>query len=169
MPVNIEIKARTERLEDIRRYLEQQGARFVGTDKQTDTYFQVPQGRLKLREGTIERNLIWYQRPDQQGPKRSDFLLLPVPDAEALKTLLSTALGVRTTVKKIRDIYYIDNVKFHLDQVEGLGTFVEIEAGNLLRDLPVGQLQVQCDFYREQLGIRDQDLLDQSYSDLLGA
>ena len=70
-------------------------------------------------------------------------------------------------VKKIREIYYIDNVKFHIDAVPGLGSFVEIEAGNILADLSQEQLKDQCDHYVKELKIREEDMLEVSYSDML--
>jgi adenylate cyclase, class 2 len=168
MFTNIEIKARTTNADAIRSYLLSEGAVFKGTDQQCDTYFQVPAGRLKLRQGNIENNLIWYERPDQPGPKTSSFKLVPVPDSEALKELLTLALGIKVTVMKKREIYYIANVKFHLDELGGLGHFVEIEAGNVHDiSIPVQQLREQCDFYLNAFGIRDEDLVYNSYSDML--
>ncbi|NII28689.1 class IV adenylate cyclase [Pseudoflavitalea sp. X16] len=165
--INIEIKARTERAAEIRQYLLNRGAEFRGTDEQTDTYFNVPNGRLKLRQGNIENNLIWYQRTDQAGPKQSDCLLTAVTDAASLKQSLTKALGVKVTVVKKREIYFINNVKFHLDQLEGLGSFVEVEASNKTEDLPVEKLQEQCEYYRKAFQIREEDLLQYSYSDML--
>jgi predicted adenylyl cyclase CyaB len=165
--INIEIKARTEKANQIRQYLLNRGAEFRGTDLQTDTYFQVPNGRLKLREGNIENNLIWYQRNNQAGPKQSDFLLTPVTDAVALKQTLTNALGIKVTVVKKREIYFIGNVKFHLDQLDTLGSFVEVEASNKTEDLPVEKLQEQCEYYRKAFEIKDEDLLQYSYSDML--
>lgn len=165
--INIEIKARTSRAAAIRTFLLSNGADFRGTDLQTDTYFNVPNGRLKLREGNIENNLIWYQRPDQQGPKQSDFQLVKVPDAGGLKTMLTSAMGVKVVVQKKREIYFIENVKFHLDELEGLGQFVEIEASNKNHPLPVEKLHEQCNDYMRAFGIEDADLLECSYSDLL--
>lgn len=165
--INIELKARTENAAQIRQYLLNRGAEFRGIDRQTDTYFKVPNGRLKLREGKIENNLIWYQRSDQAGPKQSDFILTPVPDAVSLKQTLTNALGIKVTVVKNREIYFIGNVKFHIDQLDELGNFVEIEASNKTEDLPVEKLQEQCEFYRLTFDIKDEDLLEYSYSDML--
>jgi predicted adenylyl cyclase CyaB len=167
MPVNIEIKAKVNELDHFRDWLLEHGADFIGTDYQTDTYFEVQQGRLKLRQGNIENNLIWYQRPDHSGPKRSDFILLPAEDPETLKSLLTASLGIRCVVEKSREIYFIDNVKFHLDQVAGLGQFLEIEAGNITSELSPAQLQQQCDYYCKALGVATEDLLEGSYADLL--
>jgi predicted adenylyl cyclase CyaB len=167
MPVNIEIKARSADPSFIREWLLSQKALFKGTDLQSDTYFHVPKGRLKLRQGNIENNLIFYERPDQSGPKQSDFSITPVNDPTGLLTVLSNALGVWITVQKKREIYFLENVKFHIDEVEGLGSFIEIEAGDLYADIPVEQLRVQCDHYLNVFGIRSEDLIDRSYSDLL--
>ena len=165
--INIEIKARTSKAEFIRQYLLDHGADFKGVDEQTDTYFNVSNGRLKLREGNIEKNLIFYNRPDQQGPKQSDFQLLAVDDSNSLRYILTSALGVKVTVKKKREIYFIENVKFHLDSLEGLGNFVEIESSNKDHAISVDKLREQCAFYMKELSIADQDLISASYSDML--
>lgn len=165
--INIEIKARARNPDHIRTYLNQQGADFKGVDSQTDTYFNVPQGRMKLRQGQIENNLIFYQRNDEAGPKQSSFSLVAVPDSEGMRKLLSDALGVKIVVRKQREIYYIHNVKFHLDTVEGLGSFVEIEAGNKLMNLPVEKLREQCESYMQAFQITAEDLLEKSYSDMI--
>src|SRR5690242_17291981 len=112
--LNIEIKAVCKDPAFIRNFLVDQHADFKGTDHQTDTYFDVKKGRLKLREGAIENNLIYYERANVQGPKSSHFRLVKVPDADGLRETLSQSIGVLVTVKKIREIYYIGNVKFHI-------------------------------------------------------
>ncbi len=165
--INIEIKARTKQSEAIRAYLLSNGAESRGVDKQTDTYFIVNQGRLKLREGNIENNLIFYQRADQAGPKQSNFSLLPAEDPATLKSMLTQALGIKVVVAKRREIYFINNVKFHLDSLEGLGEFVEIEASNRYASVSVEELRQQCDFYMQAFAIRPDDLITQSYSDML--
>lgn len=165
--LNIEIKARSVNSEYVRNYLLSNGAEFRGTDEQTDTYFNVPNGRLKLREGNIENNLIFYKRDNQAGPKSSHFQLVKVEDAARLKDALSNANGIKVVVKKRREIYFINNVKFHIDEVPGLGDFIEIEAGNLLADLSEEELKGQCDFYIKVFGIKEEDLISLSYSDML--
>lgn len=165
--LNVEIKARCANPGRIRDYLLANQAEFRGKDEQTDTYFLARQGRLKLREGNIENNLIYYEREDQAGPKSSRFTLVPVPDAAGLKEALSKSMGIKVVVQKQREIYYIRNVKFHIDQVPGLGSFVEIEAGNKLADLSQAELQEQCDFYLEAFDIDETDLVTVSYSDML--
>ena len=165
--LNIEIKAKCDNPAFIRNYLLRHHAEFMGTDEQTDTYFNVQQGRLKLREGNIENNLIFYEREDQLGPKSSNFHLLKVTDPKGLKEILKRSIGIKVEVKKIREIYYIENVKFHIDEVPGLGSFIEIEAGNVLSDVSREKLQEQCDFYIEEFGINKEDLVAESYSDML--
>ena len=151
----------------IRQYLLSAGADFKGIDEQTDTYFNVLNGRLKLREGNIENNLIFYERTNQAGPKSSHFQLVKIEDASGLKEALTKSNGVKVVVKKQREIYYINNVKFHIDDVPGLGSFTEIEAGNVKVDLSQEQLKEQCDFYVKEFGIKEEDLIEVSYSDML--
>lgn len=165
--LNVEIKARISNPSWLHHCLMQEGAEFKGTDKQTDTYFHVKTGRLKLREGNIENNLIWYVRANQAGPKTSQFSLLPVTDTSSLKNALAGMLGIKMIVQKERQIYYIGNVKFHIDQVDGLGSFAEIEAGNILACKSKEELESQCRYYMHKLGIGQEDLIEESYSDLL--
>lgn len=165
--VNVEIKARTTRSADIRKLLLEEGADFKGTDHQTDTYFNVPKGRLKLRQGNIENTLIYYERENAAGPKTSHFDLVPVPDGEALKALLTKSLGIKVVVQKEREIYFIENVKFHLDTLRQLGNFVEIEASNRHHPLSLERLHEQCDYYMRRFAISGPDLVNLSYSDML--
>ena len=163
----IEIKARCSQAQRVRDYLRSHGADIRGIDHQTDTYFRVPHGRLKLREGRIENALIYYERADQESAKQSNVLLTKTPSDSALKAQLTQALGVLVVVKKQREIAFIDNVKFHIDRVEGLGHFVEIEAIDSEGTLGPEQLRAQCQSFQNALGIQPHDLVAESYSDLL--
>src|ERR1700741_4977643 len=125
--LNVEIKARCKNPDAIRNYLQTNHAIFKGTDEQTDTYFNVANGRLKLREGNIENNLVYYERKNEEGAKESNFQLINLPDAKRLKEMLTRSLGIKIIVEKKREIYFIGNVKFHIDEVVGLGNFAEIE------------------------------------------
>jgi len=165
--LNIEIKAKCPDPGFIRKYLQKNSGEFKGTDHQTDTYFNVPNGRLKLREGNIENNLIYYERSDQTGAKESNFQLVSVRDANGLKEMLAKCLGIKIIVEKKREIYFIGNVKFHIDEVAGLGSFAEIEASNLYADISKKELQKQCEFYLQEFGIEEEDLISVSYSDML--
>ena len=166
--INIEIKARTNKTEQIRQFLLENGADYKGLDIQTDTYFNVLTGRLKLRQGNIENSLIFYNRQDLTGPKQSDFDLMEVVEnGDTLKSILSKAMGVKIIVTKKREIYFIRNIKFHLDTLEGLGQFVEIEATNKHTNISVKELRDQCNFFMAGLGINHEDLVPVSYSDML--
>lgn len=164
---NVEIKARCKSPDNIRAILNAHEADFKGTDHQTDTYFETGAGRLKLREGTIENNLIFYRRPDTSAPRQSDIHLVPVEETDAMKALLKAALEVKVTVEKKREIYFIDNVKFHIDEVENLGSFVEIEAIDEGGAMESAALHKQYRHYMDLFDISEKDLVAQSYSDLL--
>ena len=167
MHLNVEIKAKARDRATIEAYLKEHNADFRGVDHQVDTYFTVPAGRLKLREGNIENSLIFYNRPDQAGPKTSEVHLYHPQETPKLRAVLSAALGSWQTVSKDRAIYFIDNVKFHLDRVEGLGEFIEIEAIDADGSLGQQNIHAQCEHYIKAFGIKEEDLLEQSYSDLL--
>jgi len=167
MHINIEIKAHCEAPEQVEKLLEAKNARFIGLDHQVDTYYNTSNGRLKLREGNIENNLIHYLRSNQEGPKKSEVTLHKVMPNSSLKQILKQTVGIKVVVDKQRKIFFIDNVKFHIDNVKNLGSFVEIEA--IDNDGSIGELklQEQCDFYMNYLGIKKSDLIAVSYSDLL--
>lgn len=162
-----EIKARCPDLDTTRNQIIGLGATHQGHDHQIDTYFDVDHGRLKLRQGDIETNLIHYRRDDSVGPKDSHVLLHAPSDGDTLKATLTAALGVLVVVDKQRDIYWHGNVKLHLDHVAGLGAFVEIEAidrdGSRTRE----ELHEQCRHWMGTLCIGPDSLITQSYSDLL--
>lgn len=168
MHLNIEIKAKTEKHPQIREVLKRHKADFKGTDHQIDTYFQVADGRLKLRQGSIEKSLIFYQREDQEGPKASHVSLYHPQEDGELHALLGRALGIWKVVDKKREIYFVDNVKIHLDRVKGLGTFVEIEAIDSDGSMGEEKLLEQCNYFIQQFAIQERDLLSKSYSDMVG-
>ncbi len=167
--INVEIKARCDlqKHQSIRQWLGTVSARHAGTDHQIDTYFRVPCGRLKLREGDIENALVQYDRPDSPGPKVSRCTIVPVQPGNQFKEALSRALGVLTVVDKIRDIFWLENVKIHLDQVKGLGCFLEIEAQDVDGTRDEAVLRQQCEALMRQFEIQADDLIQSSYSDML--
>jgi adenylate cyclase class 2 len=165
--VNVEIKARCRNQDRVRRILNDLKADFRGTDHQVDTCFRVPAGRLKLREANLENYLIYYERENKNGPKESQVRLFPNPPGSSLKKILQEALGVLIAVAKVREIYFIGNVKFHLDSVVDLGDFVEIEAIDVDESIGKDALYSQCEKYMSLLGISSDDLVSTSYSDLL--
>lgn len=165
--INIEIKARHGNISKVREILKFQKAVFKGTDHQIDTYFNVSFGRLKLREGNIENYLIHYDRENKAGPKQSNVILYKVTLGSSLKELITKALGVLAKVDKLREIYFIDNVKFHLDEVKKLGSFIEIEAIDKEGGRSKDELLEQCNHYLTLFDIPKKDLIADSYSDLL--
>lgn len=165
--INIEFKARARDLRALESLLQELDPRFIGEDHQVDTYFHTAQGRLKLREGNIENALIWYSRPDTGGSKQSDVILYPHPVNPALKEILTVSNGIKVVVDKRRRIYFIENIKFHFDEVEGLGSFVEVEAIDTDGSIGKEKLNQQCDHYARFLGIGAGDYITHSYSDLL--
>ena len=172
MYLDVEFKARVADLAPVRERLQALGPRFAGLDHQRDTYFHVPHGRLKLREGTVETALIHYARADVAGVKRSDVTLYrPVSAAEAvvLGRVLTTALGVRVVVEKRREIYFVGHVKVHLDDVPGLGLFVEVEAISEGGARSEAALRADADAMRTALGLDGAPLEARSYADLVGA
>src|SRR5579872_5198277 len=126
---NLERKARCDDLAAARVALRELGARSEGVQEQTDTFFHARAGRLKLRR--IEGQpavLIWYDRPDAVTVRPSAYYLVPVSDAALLRAALAAGLGVRGEVRKRREVWHWHNVRIHLDEVAGLGRFVEFEA-----------------------------------------
>ncbi len=168
MPIlNIEFKATTSKLPELEKILLQHNPQFIGEDHQVDTYFNVPAGRMKLREGNIENALIHYVRENSTGSKSSHIILYKHQPDKNLKDILIAGLGVKAIVDKRRKIYFIENVKFHFDIVEGLGTFVEVEA--IDKDGTIGKekLQQQCDQYAALFKLLPGDFVAVSYSDLM--
>jgi adenylate cyclase, class 2 len=164
---NIEIKARCANPQAIEDILKAHNARYIGIDHQIDTYFNTPNGRLKLREGNIENALIFYNRPNQAGPKQSDIILYKTQPHASLKAILTQSNGILAVVDKKRQIFFIENVKFHLDTVLGLGNFVEIEAIDEIGDIGYDALLAQCSFYMNLFNIQESDLMTNSYSDMI--
>lgn len=164
---NVEIKAKCTNPDEIEKILMENGADFKGLDYQIDTYFNVQTGRLKLRQGNIEKSLIYYNRPNTKGPKQSQFNLFKSDNLENIKPLLESSLGVLVEVKKHRKIFFIDFVKFHIDNVDELGDFVEIEVGDLDNTKTIEELRMLCDYFIELLDIKHEDMVNISYSDML--
>lgn len=165
--LNVEIKARCNHPEKIREVLNQNNAWFKGKDHQIDTYFKIEKGRLKLREGNIENSLIHYQRENRKGPKQSHIQLYRSHKDDGLKEVLLKALETLVVVDKQREIYFIDNIKFHIDQIQGLGSFVEIEAIDETGEIGLEKLNQQCEQFIHLFEIEPGDLISESYSDMI--
>lgn len=167
MPRNIELKARLRDPAAARAVAQRLCPGASQVERQIDTYFVSRQGRLKLREIAGRGAwLVHYERPNRIEAKASDYLLVPVTDPTGLKSALSQALGILGVVGKLRHIYLYQNVRIHLDEVEGIGHFLEFEAvlADGLDDA-AGERQV-AELGRE-FGVEEADLLAGSYSDML--
>lgn len=165
--LNVEFKAKLKSNEEAEQKLLTLHPVFIGEDRQTDTYFNVNDGRLKLREGNIENSLIWYKRENAADAKQSDIILYKHAPDEALKNILIKVHGIKVIVSKKRKIYFVENVKFHFDTVEGLGEFMEVEAIDETGMIGREKLREQCDLYASFFGITARDFLQYSYSDML--
>lgn len=164
---NIEFKAKVESSAACERELQKLSPVFIGLDHQVDTYFKVAVGRLKLREGNIENALIQYMRSDHAGAKQSDVILYKHAPDPSLKNILAIQFGILKVVDKKRKIYFIDNVKFHFDKVEGLGEFIEVEAIDEKGERTTEELQAQCDHWAAFFSLREDQFMTGSYSDMV--
>jgi predicted adenylyl cyclase CyaB len=167
MPSNIEIKARVRDFNKIRRRAEQLSDTRVEVIPQEDTFFNTPQGRLKLRLlSQNEGQLIYYTRPNQEGPKRSDYHIFLTSEPENLKRVLELAYGIRGIVRKTRYLYLVGQTRVHLDDVEGLGQFIELEV--VMRERQsASDGQAIAEGLMAALGVEKSNLLQGAYMDLL--
>jgi predicted adenylyl cyclase CyaB len=167
MPANIEIKARLRDLASLSLRAEDLSDTPVQVIPQEDTFFNIPQGRLKLRQLAADKGqLIYYQRTDTAGPKRSNYLIAETADPTALKKTLEAALGIRGVIRKTRSLYLVGQTRIHVDEVEGLGQFMELEV--VLRP---GQSEAEGEAIAadlmNKLGVAESDLLEGAYMDLV--
>jgi predicted adenylyl cyclase CyaB len=169
MPSNIEIKARVA---DFARKCELAENLSGGPPQllaQRDTFFPCAHGRLKLRQlSEKEGQLIAYSRPDTPGSKQSDYLICSTATPALLLQTLGTALGTSVVVAKKRSLYLVGQTRIHLDQVEGLGTFLELEVV-LIPGQPAEEGHAIATEIMHKLEVREEDLISGAYADLLTA
>ena len=163
---NVELKSRdpdpARTLELARRL----GASDEGEITQRDTYFGGSRARVKLREQTPgEDELISYRRPDDAQERVSEYVRVAIPDAAALKEALDAAYGTKVVVSKKRHLLLWENVRIHLDEVEGLGSYMELEG--LVEGDDDGPARERVERLRRELEIDDANLVSSSYGDLL--
>ncbi|HXF85748.1 MAG TPA: class IV adenylate cyclase [Anaerolineales bacterium] len=167
MPANIEIKARARNFAELRQRAEALSDVPVEIIPQEDTFFNVEKGRLKLRVLAPDRaQLIYYTRPDQEGPKRSDYHIAYTSDPQNLKRVLELAYGIRGVVRKTRYLYIVGQTRIHLDEVEGLGQFMELEVV-LREDQSDAEGEEIARDLIARLGVERSDLIEGAYMDLL--
>jgi predicted adenylyl cyclase CyaB len=168
---NIEIKARLRNPQAARTIASRLSGREKGDIlKQIDTFYNVPAGRLKLREeeagGKNAAQLISYIRPDENSPKTSSYEIVVITDPEGFKKVMSHVPGVRLQVVKVRELFLYKNARIHIDTVEGLGDFIEFEV--VLND---SQTEDEGRIFAEQLiemfGLLDSDMISCAYADMI--
>ncbi|HPF35678.1 class IV adenylate cyclase [bacterium] len=167
MSANVEIKARVRDPEAFAAAAAALSDGPVQEIPQHDVFFRVPAGRLKLRrfaDGTGE--LIQYSRPDRPGPKTSDYVLAPTTACDALREALARALGEAGEVIKRRRLWLSGRTRIHLDDVEGLGCFMELEVVLEPQEDPAAG-RAEADRLMADLGVVETDLVDRAYVDLL--
>ncbi|NIV92453.1 CYTH domain-containing protein [candidate division KSB1 bacterium] len=163
---NIELKAKYKDLVVAEKIAREIGATFEGTFNHIDTYFNVKNGRLKLREINSEGSqLIFYERPDRLDAKLSNYQIHPVSDPAQLKRMLESAVGIWCVVEKRRKLYCYDEVRIHLDSVKNLGSFIEFE-GVLMKEHK-SETTNKVNWLITQFNISKIDFIDGSYSDLI--
>jgi adenylate cyclase class IV len=167
MPANVEIKARVRDHQGfLARAIELADSR-PEIIQQKDTFFQVPSGRLKLRDfGDGTGELIRYQRPDAAGPKVSDYAISRTGDPEGLASLLGGCLPMIGVVAKTRTLLLAGRTRIHLDQVDGLGWYMELEVV-LDEGEPPAAGHEEARRLMTDLGIAPEDLVQGAYLDLL--
>lgn len=162
---NLEFKARLADLKAALARARALGADLWGDLRQTDTYFAVAAGRLKLRETAgFQAELIFYDRDERARLRPSDYEVARTPDADALRDVLARALGVLAVVRKRRTLLLLDTTRIHLDNVDGLGAFLEIEVP--VRDDETAAA-TRLDQLVEDLGYAWSDCIRASYLDLV--
>lgn len=165
---NLEIKVRVQGHEVIRLGLKELGAQYVETLVQIDTYYRCKKGRLKIREvnGTTAE-LITYQRPDVASSKISSYTIQPIPMSklETKKKKLLERFGVMVVVKKKRELWKYKNTRIHLDNVAGLGKFLELET--VATTISDCEMEIEHKKIIDFLHLQDYVTCDSSYSDLL--
>ncbi|PCE26185.1 adenylate cyclase [Paraburkholderia acidicola] len=170
MARNIEIKARARQFDQLLARAAELSPEAPLIFRQQDFFYDVPRGRLKLRQfddGT-PAELIFYQRDDRDGPKASYYTRSPVTNPEAMHSLLATALTTRGIVTKERHVYIVGRTRIHLDRVDGLGDFIELEV-LLAQDDDEEGGEVEAHAMFAKLGVPESDLVAVAYVDLLNA
>ena len=164
----VELKARVNDHKSLRNKLSKLGSEFIGTFYQTDSYFQVTEGRLKLREvkESTTAELIYYERENIAGPKQDEAFLLRVQEADDFKIVLKRILKQSITIEKQREIYMYKGTQIHLDTVKGLGKFIEFERQTSDKPETVKEDRKVLEELRKQLNISPESLETLSYSDL---
>lgn len=167
MPANIEIKAWVNDFKSLQQRAEELSDTPCQIIPQEDTFFNCPHGRIKLRElGPRRGQLVYYLRQDDTGPKHSEYKIFETDEPAILKLIMAEAFGIHRVISKVRYLYMIGQTRIHLDEVEGLGKFIELEVV-LQFDQTDAEGQFIAKNLMHRLGIKDEDLIDTAYVDLM--
>jgi predicted adenylyl cyclase CyaB len=162
---NLEFKARLEDGKAVLAKARSIGAELWGDMRQTDTYFDVGRGRLKLRDMPgFQAQLVYYERDEESDSRPSEYFVTPMADPVGALELLGHALGVRAVVHKKRTLVLLDTTRIHFDNVEGLGQFLEIEVPAAGDEQAARE---RLDSLITGLGYTWEDCIRSSYVDLL--
>jgi predicted adenylyl cyclase CyaB len=167
MKTNIEIKARAHDFLRQKNLAEQIAKSPEILVSQDDTFFDVPKGRLKLRIFSPTRGeLIYYARENTESPKKSNYCISETGSPHTLKEALSLALPVRGNIRKKRHLFLVGQTRIHFDEVESLGSFIELEV--VMKDNQSSDegLQIAHDLMKK-LEIQNDDLIKCAYIDLI--
>jgi predicted adenylyl cyclase CyaB len=165
MPRNLEVKARIRSVREAEQTARSINATFEGTLHQVDTYYNVPRGRLKSREINNERaELVFYERDEHAKHRESNYRVFPCMEISLLKEILGRSLGIRATVKKKRELFMYNSTRIHLDEVENLGSFLELESPV---EESLDKAQEVVAFLVREFNVQDADFILESYVDLL--
>jgi predicted adenylyl cyclase CyaB len=164
---NVEIKARIASVEAMAPRVAALADRGPVEIEQDDTFFVCERGRLKLRAlSSTEGQLIFYRRANQAGPKESRFVISPTASPDALRDALTLAYGSAGRVRKHRTLYLVGRTRVHLDRVESLGHFLELEVVLAEGESPDAGVK-EARALMTALGLADDQLIDGAYVDLL--
>lgn len=167
MPRNVEVKARVRDWPALSERVRAQASEGPTEIDQDDTFFACENGRLKLRAFSDGRGeLIFYRRSDESGPKASFYVRTPTATPDSLRDTLSLAYGQSGRVRKHRTLFLIGRTRVHLDQVEGLGDFMELEVVLVEQEPPASGI-AEAHRLMGSLGVSDADLVEGAYLDLL--
>uniref|UniRef100_A0A7I5E7L3 CYTH domain-containing protein n=1 Tax=Haemonchus contortus TaxID=6289 RepID=A0A7I5E7L3_HAECO len=169
---NVEIKAKVRNRDEVLRLANELTGEQPTILKQHDRFYNAPEGRLKMRtveeNGIVRSELIWYDRPNLAGPKESKFNKVDIPEgiSEELSGILRCSMGVKGEIKKTRALFLYGRTRIHIDSVDGLGDFMELEVC-LSESEAVMEGEKEAKAIMKKLCIIEDDLLEGAYMDML--
>ena len=165
----MELKAQITDRDEIRDLLLKQKAIYIGRYHHIDTYFKTTRGRLKMRElgGQSKTHLIFYEREDVAGPKESKVWKVEVVEPNATKELLSQVLPITVIVEKDREVYMCNSFQVHLDKVERLGEFLELEKEVPNEPDAIQQARVEMEALLKKMDLYQITFQNRAYSEMI--